>query len=151
VLAVSLQEAKSEETKLRNELKLSQSVNEGAISHMIAQKTKEKELALEQPRRMCGLSPAPQDPQVLGKIAHPAQVRDDPIARVLSWHMSADMDCVVTLTTKKVRVGLLSGPSLFSFPRLKKSTRSRLASSRFSRWIPSTERTFLIGISLCHT
>ena len=28
---------------------------------------------------------------------------DADIAVVLSWHMSADMDCIVTVTTKKVR------------------------------------------------
>ena len=39
---------------------------------------------------------------VVFQIAHLAQVEDNDIARVLSWHMSADMDCVVTLTTKKV-------------------------------------------------
>lgn len=27
---------------------------------------------------------------------------DDDVARVLSWHMASDMDCVVTLTTDKV-------------------------------------------------
>ena len=36
------------------------------------------------------------------QIAHLAQVENADIARVLSWHMSADMDCVVTLTTAKV-------------------------------------------------
>jgi len=35
-------------------------------------------------------------------------VGDTDIARVLSWHMSADMDCVVTKTTKKVPIILLS-------------------------------------------
>ena len=27
---------------------------------------------------------------------------DNDIARVLSWHLSGDMDCVITLTTDKV-------------------------------------------------
>ena len=36
------------------------------------------------------------------QIAHLAEVGETDIARVLSWHMSADMDCVVTLTTRKV-------------------------------------------------
>lgn len=38
------------------------------------------------------------------QIGHLAEVADMEIARVLSWHMQADMDCVVTLTTKKVRI-----------------------------------------------
>ena len=29
-------------------------------------------------------------------------VKDADIACVLSWHMGGDMDCLVTLTTKKV-------------------------------------------------
>lgn len=36
------------------------------------------------------------------QVAHLAQVVDDDVARVLSWHMASDMDCVVTLTTEKV-------------------------------------------------
>lgn len=36
------------------------------------------------------------------KVAHLAEVMDDDIARVLSWHLSGDMDCVITLTTEKV-------------------------------------------------
>lgn len=36
------------------------------------------------------------------QVAHLAQVVDDDVARVLSWHMASDMDCVVTLTTDKV-------------------------------------------------
>ena len=36
------------------------------------------------------------------QVAHLAQVADDDVARVLSWHMASDMDCVVTLTTEKV-------------------------------------------------
>ena len=42
------------------------------------------------------------------QIAHLAQVSDHAIARVLSWHMSADMDCVVTITTRKVRTPFLT-------------------------------------------
>ena len=38
----------------------------------------------------------------LFQIGHLAELEDQDIARVLSWHMSADMDCVVTTTTKKV-------------------------------------------------
>ena len=33
---------------------------------------------------------------------------DNDIARVLSWHLSGDMDCVITLTTDKVRPTLVS-------------------------------------------
>jgi len=37
------------------------------------------------------------------QVAHLAQVEDDDVARVLSWHMASDMDCVVTLTTSKAK------------------------------------------------
>ena len=36
------------------------------------------------------------------QIGHLALAKDTDIARVLSWHMSSDMDCVVTFTTDKV-------------------------------------------------
>ena len=36
------------------------------------------------------------------QVAHLAQVVDDDVARVLSWHMASDMDCVVTPTTEKI-------------------------------------------------
>ena len=36
------------------------------------------------------------------QVAHLAQVVDDDVARVSSWHMASDMDCIVTLTTEKV-------------------------------------------------
>jgi len=41
-------------------------------------------------------------PSLPVQVAHLAQVVDDDVARVLSWHMASDMDCVVTLTTEKV-------------------------------------------------
>jgi len=37
------------------------------------------------------------------QVGQLALVEDDPVARVLSWHMGSDMDCLVTYTTKKVR------------------------------------------------
>ena len=45
------------------------------------------------------------------QVAHLAQVVDDDVARVLSWHMASDMDCVVTLTTEKVSYSDQSEPS----------------------------------------
>ncbi|CAG5865270.1 unnamed protein product [Menidia menidia] len=39
-------------------------------------------------------------PDVLGKVAHLAVVEDDEAARVVSWHLRGDMDCVVTTTTE---------------------------------------------------
>ena len=36
------------------------------------------------------------------KIGLLAKVEDDKVASALSWHMSSDMDCIVTTTTAKV-------------------------------------------------
>uniref|UniRef100_A0A8B9H6L9 Structural maintenance of chromosomes flexible hinge domain containing 1 n=1 Tax=Astyanax mexicanus TaxID=7994 RepID=A0A8B9H6L9_ASTMX len=52
------------------------------------------------PRRKCTMpDPFKGSPDVLGKIAHLAQVEDDDAAKVISWHILGDMDCVVTVTT----------------------------------------------------
>lgn len=59
------------------------------------------------------------------QIGHLAEVADTDIAVVLSWHMSADMDCIVTETTKKVSLVLwLSVNILYSVatPAIKKNT-----------------------------
>ncbi|XP_050970942.1 structural maintenance of chromosomes flexible hinge domain-containing protein 1 isoform X1 [Labeo rohita] len=53
-----------------------------------------------QPRRKCDISdPFKGSPHVLGKVGHLAQVEDDDAAKVISWHILGDMDCVVTETT----------------------------------------------------
>ena len=36
------------------------------------------------------------------QVAHLAEVRDDDVARVLSWHLASDMDCVITVTLEQV-------------------------------------------------
>ncbi|XP_071854423.1 structural maintenance of chromosomes flexible hinge domain-containing protein 1-like isoform X2 [Apostichopus japonicus] len=56
------------------------------------------------PRRSCKLQRFPSsDPDVLGKVAHLAEVEDDTIAWVLSWHLMSEMDCVITKTTAKAK------------------------------------------------
>jgi hypothetical protein len=74
------------------------------VDRLISQRIKERDQILNKPRRSCGLMPAPNEPDVLGRIAHLAMIENADIARVISWHMSADMDCIVTFTTRKVRV-----------------------------------------------
>lgn len=39
---------------------------------------------------------------LLMQIGHLAEIADPDVARVLSWHMSSDIDCVVTRTTQTV-------------------------------------------------
>ena len=58
---------------------------------------KRQELSRRQ-RRVCPIPPAPKEMDVIGKVCHLAQVADVDVARVLSWHMYGDMDCVVTKT-----------------------------------------------------
>lgn len=39
----------------------------------------------------------------MAQIAHLAQIEDNEAAKVISWHLASDMDCVVTLTTEAAR------------------------------------------------
>ncbi|XP_047666813.1 structural maintenance of chromosomes flexible hinge domain-containing protein 1 [Tachysurus fulvidraco] len=69
---------------------------EGLVAQMIADLTRLQ----NQPRRKCTMSdPFRGGQDVLGKIAHLALVQDDDAAKVISWHLLGDMDCVVTVTT----------------------------------------------------
>uniref|UniRef100_A0A671KAI2 Structural maintenance of chromosomes flexible hinge domain-containing protein 1-like n=1 Tax=Sinocyclocheilus anshuiensis TaxID=1608454 RepID=A0A671KAI2_9TELE len=57
-----------------------------------------------QPRRKCSIpDPFKGSPKVLGKVGHLAQVEDDDAAKVISWHILGDMDCVVTETTSAAK------------------------------------------------
>ncbi|KAK6490749.1 structural maintenance of chromosomes flexible hinge domain-containing protein 1 [Huso huso] len=74
------------------------------IEEMIKQKSAEREQILKEPRRTCTIPMAPKgNPDVLGKIAHLAQIENSEAAKVISWHLASDMDCVVTLTTDSAR------------------------------------------------
>uniref|UniRef100_A0A6P8HCY5 Structural maintenance of chromosomes flexible hinge domain-containing protein 1-like isoform X2 n=1 Tax=Actinia tenebrosa TaxID=6105 RepID=A0A6P8HCY5_ACTTE len=108
-MRVSVHEAAQEEQKLKAELKKHNVAEQhlgsvrGVESYLATVVKKRDELA-KAPRRQCNLNPGPRgDPEILGKVAHLAQVADDDVARVLSWHMASDMDCVVTLTTAKAK------------------------------------------------
>ncbi|XP_068604361.1 structural maintenance of chromosomes flexible hinge domain-containing protein 1 [Brachionichthys hirsutus] len=49
------------------------------------------------PRRTCGIhDPYRGQQDVLGMVGHLALVQDDDAARVISWTLSGDMDCVIT-------------------------------------------------------
>lgn len=37
------------------------------------------------------------------KISHLAEIEDSEVAKVISWHLASDMDCIVTLTTAAAR------------------------------------------------
>ncbi|XP_060679586.1 structural maintenance of chromosomes flexible hinge domain-containing protein 1 isoform X1 [Hemiscyllium ocellatum] len=102
-------EATAKEAHLRNELQ-KQKINIAEVSTtqgidtVLKQMKLERERILKLPRRTCSLSNYTRNSaDVLGKIAHLAMIEDDEVARVISWHMASDMDCVVTLTTDAAR------------------------------------------------
>ncbi|RUS91659.1 hypothetical protein EGW08_000632 [Elysia chlorotica] len=101
-------EAKREEQAVRVELRKqnipgNHLMSVETVNSLIQARIKEREQVLHSPRRKCGLGPTDREPGILGKIGHLALVQQDDIARVLSWHMAADMDCVITQTTAKAK------------------------------------------------
>ncbi|XP_066848929.1 structural maintenance of chromosomes flexible hinge domain-containing protein 1 isoform X2 [Anser cygnoides] len=104
-----VKEAETRETHLKNELKkqqieLPQTNTLQYVDSLIKQKMLDQEGVMKQPRRTCTLPNYPKGNQdILGKIAHLAQIEDNEAAKVISWHLASDMDCVVTLTTEAAR------------------------------------------------
>lgn len=102
-------EAKARESTLRNELikhklELPEENRLQYIESILKQKMADQETMIKQPRRMCTLGNYPKrNKDILGKIAHLAQIEDDEAAKVISWHLASDMDCVVTMTTEAAR------------------------------------------------
>ncbi|KAJ7338716.1 hypothetical protein JRQ81_012618 [Phrynocephalus forsythii] len=103
------EEAETKEDILKNELKkhhidIPQTNALQYVDTLIKQKKSEQEDIMKQPRRTCTLITYPKGNQeILGKIAHLAQIEDDEAAKVISWHLASDMDCVVTMTTSAAR------------------------------------------------
>ncbi|KAJ8385839.1 hypothetical protein AAFF_G00181950 [Aldrovandia affinis] len=104
-----LQDSTNKETHLKSELRkshinITQLGTMEAIDGLIREKGAEQERIRRQPRRTCMIPDIfKSNPDVLGKVAHLAQVEDNDAARVISWHLSGDMDCVVSLTTAAAR------------------------------------------------
>ncbi|KAM4704987.1 structural maintenance of chromosomes flexible hinge domain-containing protein 1 [Rhinophrynus dorsalis] len=102
-------EAKAKENHLRNELKkyqieVSLQNKTEYIDSIIKVKVSQREEMFLQPRRKCSLPPYSKgNAEILGKIAHLVLIEDNEAAKVISWHMASDMDCVVTLTTDAAR------------------------------------------------
>uniref|UniRef100_A0A4W3K7P6 Structural maintenance of chromosomes flexible hinge domain containing 1 n=1 Tax=Callorhinchus milii TaxID=7868 RepID=A0A4W3K7P6_CALMI len=64
----------------------------------------DREVMIKNPRRTCSLPNYPRgNHDILGKIAHLTMIKDDEVAKVISWHMASDMDCVITHTTSTAR------------------------------------------------
>lgn len=108
-MQVSVNEASLQEQKIRGELRkqnitATSLASVASVTSLITELSRKRDEISTTPRRQCLLHPGPRgDSGILGKVAHLAQVVDDDVARVLSWHMASDMDCVVTLTTEKAK------------------------------------------------
>ncbi|XP_057614529.1 structural maintenance of chromosomes flexible hinge domain-containing protein 1 [Chionomys nivalis] len=104
-----VEEAKLKEVQLRNELKacnidIPTAQQIPHIEALLEKKITEQSELKKKPRRSCTLpNYTKRSGDVLGKIAHLAQIEDDRAAVVISWHLASDMDCVVTLTTDAAR------------------------------------------------
>uniref|UniRef100_A0A670YMS1 Structural maintenance of chromosomes flexible hinge domain containing 1 n=1 Tax=Pseudonaja textilis TaxID=8673 RepID=A0A670YMS1_PSETE len=95
------QEARKKESQLKNKLKRHQ-IDIPELQHIdtLIKLKAEQEKLLKQRRRICALDNYPRSNRdILGKISHLAQIEDDEVAKVISWHLTSDMDCIVTLTT----------------------------------------------------
>ncbi|XP_034339895.1 structural maintenance of chromosomes flexible hinge domain-containing protein 1 [Arvicanthis niloticus] len=103
------EEAKLKEAQLRNELKaynidIPATQQIPHIEALLEKKITEQNELKKRPRRLCTLpNYTKRSGDILGKIAHLAQIEDDRAAMVISWHLASDMDCVVTLTTDAAR------------------------------------------------
>ncbi|XP_069587251.1 structural maintenance of chromosomes flexible hinge domain-containing protein 1 [Ranitomeya imitator] len=103
------EEAKAKEAFLQNELKkkridLPQKKQVEHVTNLINKKMGQSKIFFNQPRRKCSLPLFPKGRKdVLGKIAHLANIEDEQVAVVISWHLASDMDCVVTRTTEAAR------------------------------------------------
>nr|XP_019942866.1 PREDICTED: structural maintenance of chromosomes flexible hinge domain-containing protein 1 [Paralichthys olivaceus] len=75
-----------------------------AIDRLLREKRTEAEGLRSAARRVCSISDDFRGQQdVLGMVGHLAYVEDDAAARVISWQIRGDMDCVITRTTAAAR------------------------------------------------
>ncbi|XP_034718465.1 structural maintenance of chromosomes flexible hinge domain-containing protein 1 isoform X1 [Etheostoma cragini] len=95
--------ATKKEADIRNELErrnveIAQTIPD--IDRLLNQKKMEVRCLLQTPRRVCSLRDHfCEQHDVLGMVGHLALVQDNDAARVISWHIRGDMDCVITKTT----------------------------------------------------
>ncbi|XP_074549592.1 structural maintenance of chromosomes flexible hinge domain-containing protein 1 [Halichoeres trimaculatus] len=99
-----VKDAERKESAKRNELigrnlVVQRDCNMLNINRLLKEKKTRAEQIEKANRRVCTLSdPFRGQQDVLGKVGHLALVSDDAAARVISWQISGDMDCVVTGT-----------------------------------------------------
>lgn len=109
VLTNQYLEACRKEAHLRTELnnrnmKIAETVSSADIDRLLSEKKTEAHRIYQMPRRVFTIRDQFRGQQdVLGMVGHLAFVQDDDAARVISWSISGDMDCVITKTTAAAR------------------------------------------------
>uniref|UniRef100_A0A671V011 Structural maintenance of chromosomes flexible hinge domain containing 1 n=1 Tax=Sparus aurata TaxID=8175 RepID=A0A671V011_SPAAU len=74
------------------------------VDKLLQGMTAELDRILKMPRRVFSVNDPHRGQQdVLGMVGHLAFVQDDTAARVISWHIYGDMDCVITRTTEAAK------------------------------------------------
>ncbi|XP_056220840.1 structural maintenance of chromosomes flexible hinge domain-containing protein 1 [Seriola aureovittata] len=99
--------ANIKETEVRNVLsnrKIAQPLSIPDIDKLLKEKNIEADRILKMPRRVYSIRDNFRGQQdVLGMVGHLAYVQDDAAARVISWFIRGDMDCVITRTSEAAR------------------------------------------------
>ncbi|XP_038153838.1 structural maintenance of chromosomes flexible hinge domain-containing protein 1-like isoform X2 [Cyprinodon tularosa] len=83
-------------------ISLSQSLPVPDVLRLLREKMAEKERIERLPRRKYTI-PNYSGQNILGKVGHLAVIADDDAAWVISWHLSGDMDCIITKTTEEAQ------------------------------------------------
>ncbi|XP_044195403.1 structural maintenance of chromosomes flexible hinge domain-containing protein 1 isoform X1 [Thunnus albacares] len=102
-------DASNREALIKNELvksnmNMAQCESIPSIDRLLAEMNTETRRILNMPRRICSIHDQFRGQQdVLGMVGHLAFVQDEDAARVISWHIRGDMDCVITRTTAAAR------------------------------------------------
>ncbi|XP_037549865.1 structural maintenance of chromosomes flexible hinge domain-containing protein 1 [Nematolebias whitei] len=108
MLAAQVQDTSKKEAALKDELNrknvnVPHSVSIQDIVKLLTEKRAEIEMIENMPRRVCNISNNYNGQDVIGTVGHLAVIMDDDAARVISWHLGGDMDCVITRTTAAAR------------------------------------------------
>ncbi|XP_014883994.1 structural maintenance of chromosomes flexible hinge domain-containing protein 1-like [Poecilia latipinna] len=105
LLKNNVKDSTKKEVSLRNELNERGIRTEHPLSitdskRCLEQKTSELETIEKTPRRIFSIHRNFSGPDILEMVGELAFVADDDIARVISWQLQGDMDCIITTTTE---------------------------------------------------
>ncbi|XP_072234898.1 structural maintenance of chromosomes flexible hinge domain-containing protein 1 [Leuresthes tenuis] len=100
VMATKQKEASFRDELNKRNVKIEQTLSVPDIDKLLQEKKAESESFERMTRRVCNIRNNFSGPDVLGTVAHLAVVEDDDAARVISWQLRGDMDCVITRTTE---------------------------------------------------